>query len=338
MLDKFELAILRKSIRLLNMIPELKKVSNTNGGEYAGKCPFCRGTDRFRLQPFNAAGGIWFCRGCSDGRWQDIFVYFMRLENISFGQANNKVKSIAGVINEPVPQAVKEEFIRDTWQKTGLNFIEKARINLFKPEGQPAREWLHYRGLNDETIESWGLGCNLTSHYQAASEWGGNGKDIFFPAGVVIPCYTEFLHYIKIRQLTYTKVENKNHIIRGSQGYLFGGKSCQKALTAFLFESELDAILGWQHFPGAGYCSLPAGRPMKNEYLPVLSNVKDVIVAYDNDLPGQIAADELCKMNHFFKADKLPHGKDLTEFALAGGDVFSFLYEQIGKIPGEFNG
>ena len=32
-------------------VPSIKRVANTNGGEWAGPCPFCGGEDRFRVWP-----------------------------------------------------------------------------------------------------------------------------------------------------------------------------------------------------------------------------------------------------------------------------------------------
>ena len=34
----------------------LRKVAATNGGEWAGPCPFCGGDDRFRLWPQHPGG------------------------------------------------------------------------------------------------------------------------------------------------------------------------------------------------------------------------------------------------------------------------------------------
>ena len=46
----------------------LKRVSSKNGGEYAGPCPFCGGTDRFRVWPHASEGGHYKCFGPAEGR------------------------------------------------------------------------------------------------------------------------------------------------------------------------------------------------------------------------------------------------------------------------------
>ena len=69
---------------------DLKRVSSTNGGEYAGSCPFCGGIDRFRVQPYHSEGGRWWCRGCGEGRWHDVIDYVMRRNGIDFLTALDK--------------------------------------------------------------------------------------------------------------------------------------------------------------------------------------------------------------------------------------------------------
>ncbi len=327
-----DLDALRGSINLLNVISgEFKKVADTCGGEWAGACPLCGGKDRFRIQPF-FEGGRWWCRGCGDGRWHDVFAYLMKKENITFPEAVQRAKNLTGIANKPPDQP--EPFDRDVWQSRARAFIQECDKNLTKPNNTIILEWLHNRGLHDETLELFHIGLNPTTVYIPAKEWGGTGKDICLPAGVVIPCVDNQVHYIKIRRIPHDK-GSKYHLVRGSQGWLFGGKTCADALTAILYESELDALLGWQHLPGVGHVSLPAGQSMKDIYLPILGNVQDVIIAYDNDEPGQTAADELGKIKHFYKADRLPHGKDLTDYFIGGGDVVEYLYSNIGKIPGD---
>ena len=65
---------------------------------------------------------------------------------------------------------------------------------------------------------------------------------------------------------------------------------------------------------------------------PMFEHIDDVIVAFDEDEPGQQAADKLCKLSHFWKAPHLPEGKDLTEYHQRGGDVFEYLFNAVGVI------
>ena len=44
-------------LQIIGMDTQLKKVATTGGGEFAGPCPFCGGTDRFRVQPNKELSG-----------------------------------------------------------------------------------------------------------------------------------------------------------------------------------------------------------------------------------------------------------------------------------------
>lgn len=67
---------------------ELARVASTNGGEYAGPCPFCGGVDRFRVQPRAAHGGRWWCRQCSpDQRWRDAIAYVRQRDGLELPAA-----------------------------------------------------------------------------------------------------------------------------------------------------------------------------------------------------------------------------------------------------------
>jgi hypothetical protein len=57
---------------LLDLLPGLKRVSSSGGGEYAGPCPFCGGTDRFRCWPVK--GRAW-CRQCG---WKGDAIQLLR--------------------------------------------------------------------------------------------------------------------------------------------------------------------------------------------------------------------------------------------------------------------
>ncbi len=60
----------------------LKKVATTNGGEYAGPCPWCGGEDRFRVWPEE---GRWWCRACH--RKGDPAGYIMQRDGVSYPEA-----------------------------------------------------------------------------------------------------------------------------------------------------------------------------------------------------------------------------------------------------------
>lgn len=74
-------------INLLDLVQQdvpLRQAATTNGGEYAGPCPWCGGQDRFRVWPHRQRPG-WWCRGC--GRSGDAVGYVMQRHGVGYPEA-----------------------------------------------------------------------------------------------------------------------------------------------------------------------------------------------------------------------------------------------------------
>src|SRR5215813_3575780 len=88
---------------LLDLVPQdvpLRRVANTNDGEYAGPCPGCGGKDRFRVWPRE---GRYWCRGC--GRRGDTIQYLRHFHGLSFAEA----KRVLGLADTPCSHAERTE-------------------------------------------------------------------------------------------------------------------------------------------------------------------------------------------------------------------------------------
>lgn len=161
-------------INLLDLIgtdTTLKRVANTNNGEYHGPCPFCGGKDRFIVQPFTCEGGRWSCRQCTP-RWQDAIAYVMRRDtNGSFKEAlkvlelstsrdmprqNRPMSNVPGslrkdypALNEPGWQAGAQAFVttakRRLWSSVGLLTLAARILVAFDADenkaGDVAADW-----------------------------------------------------------------------------------------------------------------------------------------------------------------------------------------------------
>src|SRR5712692_6483988 len=89
------------SYSFLNLHPDMRRVSSSGGGEYAGPCPFCGGKDRFRCWP--AKGRAW-CRQCG---WKGDAIQLLRdRDGLSFTEA----KRALGLSIEPASrQAIAKQ-------------------------------------------------------------------------------------------------------------------------------------------------------------------------------------------------------------------------------------
>jgi DNA primase len=319
-------------LQLINHDTRLKKVARTGGGEWAGPCPFCGGNDRFRVQPFHPDGGRYYCRGCGDNYWHDVIDYVMNRDHIEFQEALSKLapgEIITPIENEPI---TSKEIVRSQWVQASYEFLERCIDNLWGNEGKGARNYLYWRGLNDDSMKHWLLGYNPADSHGILEEWGisGDGK-LFLPKGIVVPCHdAEGLHYLKIRRRTG---KPKYLVLKGGKSWPFGLSTYLDTAYGYLFEGEFDVMLAYQTgFTGVGYASLPAGQPIRIDYQFFFNGIEDVIVALDSDPEGHKAAEDICKLPHFHKAAPYPIGNDLTEYYQHTGSlekVFSYLYRQL---------
>jgi DNA primase len=331
-------SIIKQNTNILDLISKdtlLKRVAGTGGGEWAGPCPMCGGKDRFRVQPYHPNGGRWYCRGCGEGRWHDVIDYNQARDHVDFKEALFQLaptdfNAHRQEHREPRLQAESNEINLAQWMTTAHEFLDDCINNLWGDKGEGALKYLHERGLSDGTLKRWMIGYHPYDGYGDSQEWGISGpRKLWIPKGIVIPCQDEEgLHYLKIRQRVG---KPKYHIIKGGRPWLFGAQTFIDKLIAFLFEGEFDVMLAWQTGYKLGYGSLPAGQKFKPEWGHFFDSLEDLIIAYDNDKEGQKASDRLCKLSpQFHKAMPFPFGNDLTDYFIKGGDVFEWIYQEVG--------
>lgn len=328
---------IKRKVDILGLIgsaTELKKVASSEGGEWAGACPFCGGEDRFRVQPNHPDGGRWYCRGCGNNKWHDAIDYIALRDGVDFMGA---METLEGPQEKTVIAApVKPAADPSKWGDAAYQFVEDSASCLWTDEGKAALEYLHGRGLNDDTLRYWAIGFNPLEGYGSPREWGVEEK-VFLPRGIIIPCWKHSLAdivYVKVRR---SSGEPRYQQVKGSKQWLFGGFTYIDQGVGFLFESELDVLLAWQTGLSCGYAAMPAGQKIHDEYFQYFKDIDYLIVAYDNDAPGQDAADKIVRRSRqFYFAHPLPAGKDLTEYYQTTrnlDDVTEWLYAQLEWLP-----
>ena len=115
----------------------LKRVSASEGGEYAGPCPMCGGKDRFHVQP---ARGRWLCRRCT-GKWSDAIALHRALRHSTFEEA---VRALCGgdlahtssdrrhTVAQPVePASAVSTPPSPAWQNRARDVIAEAQRQLW---------------------------------------------------------------------------------------------------------------------------------------------------------------------------------------------------------------
>jgi DNA primase len=130
-----------------------------SGKNYTGFCPFPSNTRTPAFVIFPDTG-TWRCFGqCNEGG--DIFSYVMKKESWDFSEALHYLAERVGVeLKPPTPQeqaaAEEHDHLRELLEEAVV-FYRHQLLNT--SAGKAALEYMHQkRGINDETLEAFGLG------------------------------------------------------------------------------------------------------------------------------------------------------------------------------------
>jgi hypothetical protein len=276
-------------LALLSRDTNLRRVASTNGGEWAGPCPWCGGTDRFRVWP-NAARPRYWCRRC--GRSGDAIQYLRDRYGLGFREACEKLgleprePGISAPELRPRAQPLSAPPAR--WQERAKAFIQESQAALWSVQGGKALAWLHGRGLKDDTIRSAGLGYNWEDRREGGELWGLE-RDVWLPRGIVIPW--QISNQVWALSIRRPAGEPKYCQVAGSSNALYGADSLQAGSAAVLVEGVFDALAVKQaagDLAAAVACGTGGARHPRWIAKLALCNV--VLVAFDADDAGEKAA------------------------------------------------
>lgn len=241
-------------MNLINLLVDdgnvLRRIASTNGGEYAGACPFCGGNDRFRVWPKHKGGRFW-CRVC--GKSGDAIQYLHDFRGLSFWNACHEL-NITPALSRTDYRREKPTFTpkeltapNDVWQSRATAFMEQAQSTLWTDAGTDARVFLLGKGLTDDSMREVRLGWNPTDVFLDRETWGlpfekndkDNPRKLWLPAGLVIPCFTggEIIR-LRIRR---PEGEPRYVLVPGSVVKPMTWGMDKKAVI--IVESELDGLL-----------------------------------------------------------------------------------------------
>ena len=361
---------INQTFDLLTLVEQDTALRRTGAGWWAGPCPFCGGVDRFTLKQ-TASGWRWFCRHCGGDRYHTPVDYIMQRQACTFPSAlawiNGMSTNHSTVDFTPDKSGVKSTKITTTtssigdlpmeedkgiWQARGLAYLQACKAALWTEPGEQALNWLHLRGLKDDTLHHYHIGYNPKDAYDPLPLWGfpeptGGGRHaVWLPRGIVIPCWEDSqLWYLKTRRpltrVQERKSQQKYVKVKGSQAGLFGAWNLRGAWLAVLTEGELDCmLLDLQAGDLAGVATLGSATDRINRldlstWGKWLLYVAHFLVAYDLDVPGEKGLHALVsftKRAHQAVLPTLPGVKDITDFHLAGGDLGDWLCRTVEQL------
>jgi DNA primase catalytic core, N-terminal domain len=316
-----------------------------------GPCPLChQGRDRFIIWPYGDAynpNPRFYCgihgNGC--GAHGDVISFVQQLKG--YQTAREAIRDlyemgfVVGGASASRYIPVQEKGTPSAqWQKQGQALVHAAQKYLWLAVGTKALDYLHKRGLTDETIKQYRIGYWPQWQEQRSALWGlVSAKDqtstIWIRSGIIIPTFERnTLWKITIRILEYTSKElasvkeTGKHLPRyrqvpGSCNSLFNVDAILPVQPVFLTEGEFDAMLGQQETDLPFVATGSTSGSMLARWITRLGLASHLLLAFDNDGgKGAQAAQAWCKIF----ADKallwLPTvTKDVTDMWLQQQDI-----------------
>lgn len=155
------------------------------GREHSGLCPFHNEkTPSFTV---NDEKGFFHCFGC--GAHGDVIGFAMRIDNLSFPEA---VEKLAGEAGLEMPRFTPQERERAQRQQTLYDVVEAAcawfQKQLEAPTGKSGLAYLRGRGLTAETVAKFRLGYapDARQALKSALKAAGIDENLLLEAGLIV--------------------------------------------------------------------------------------------------------------------------------------------------------
>ncbi len=321
-------------------VPGLKRAGKT----YKACCPFHQ--EKTPSFTCSSEKGLFYCFGCQEGG--DIIAFLMKMENLSFREALERLADQAGIDYQPFEAMSGEEQHRANVRKV-LDFARQYyHKNFMSRAGDHARAYVKSRQLTKETCEHFELGLSAAQGMlTTAAKQAGYTEPDLKDAGLCIQTQYGLKEYFRNRLMfpiwnqrgdtvgfggrilgegdpkylnsPETILFTKSHVLYGLN---FAGPAIRKANRAVLLEGYMDVI--GCHQAGVEYTVAPLGTSFTNEHARLLKRyTQNVIVLFDPDEAGLKAALRgaliLTEEGLFVKVASLPDGLDPDEYIIKYG-------------------
>ena len=361
----------RSAVNIADFIGQYVQLKKA-GKNLFGLCPFHE--ERTPSFSVNEQKQIFHCFSC--GRGGNVFSFIMDLENLSFPEAVIKVADF-GHIDLPAtytaqsqPAAPKDQQQADLLQLYADSAKMYQHILVNTALGEPALKYLHDRGLDDETIKTFGIGYAPANQllldffkehqtdYQLLRQSGlfienqaGELRDRFVDR-VLFPIKDASGRVIAFSGRILKKSPNEPKYLNSPETKLFNKRSVlfnfdlargaiRQQKSVVLFEGFMDVIAAYRSGIQNGVASM--GTSLTDEQIYMLERVTDTLyVCYDSDMPGQKATDRALKLlsgNSRLKLGviQMPDGMDPDEYRRANGqEKFVQVFEDGQQTPTAF--
>ncbi len=315
------------------------------GREWVGLCPFHQEkTPSFAV---NEQKQSWFCFGCQQGG--DIFDFVQRIEKVDFPAALRMLADTAGV---ELPERAPGERRRSELRRRLIELNELAgkyyRYVLSSlAAGEPGRELLRQREIEDDVASRFGLGyapggSGLSAYLRKRSLSAGDAQQAglvrrdgldAFQQRLVVPIRDARGSTLAFTGRTVLAGEQRKYVnTRETEVYsksrvLFALDLARPVIEerghAVLMEGQFDVITGHQR--GVGNAVASSGTALSEDQVRLLRRYTDeLVLVFDQDSAGRQAtqrATELAARHGFHvRVARLPGAaKDPDEYLRSGG-------------------
>jgi len=362
---------IRSAVNIADFIGQSVQLKKA-GKNLFGLCPFHE--ERTPSFSVNEQKQIFHCFSC--GRGGNVFSFVMDLDNLSFPEAVAKVAEF-GHIDLPAsytassqPAAPKDQLQSDLLDLYADSAKMYQHVLVNTELGEPALTYLHERGLDDDTIATFGIGYApknqllldfFKAHqvdYQLLRQSGlfienqaGELRDRFVDR-VLFPIKDASGRVIAFSGRILKKSPDEPKYLNSPETKLFNKRSVlfnfdlargaiRQQKSVVLFEGFMDVIAAYRAGIQNGVASM--GTSLTNEQIYMLERVTDQLyICYDSDLPGQKATDRALTLlgdNSRLNLGvvQMPDGMDPDEYLRsAGAEKFQQVFESGKQTPTAF--
>jgi DNA primase len=292
-------------------------------------CPFHE--DRRPSLTLMPDGEHWKCFGC--GKSGDAIDWVRNRRELSFHEAvsflqSNNIRCSVGTGSSPHSErTVRERSPDSAWQRRAGKVAADCVSRLHEVAGIQALDWLRERGLTPHTLRQWWIGFNPENQ-----EMHG----LWVAKGITLP----WLHKGNVEAINIRRPDHalKYRMVAGStRNGLYLGDAIRPGLPTLLVEGEFDALLGWQEVGdvmNVATLGSASARPDTRAIAHLLASPL-ILLAYDKDGAGTEGMRAWQRITQRAYPVCLPRGNDLTEFVQKGGDVGSWIHEELERVRGQ---
>lgn len=234
-------------------------------GQTATKCPLH--DDKTPSLSINIISGLWVCHaGCGKGNFQQFKNEYTK---------RNHVDSQLLTFRKPTDTLVQRENPYPLMPETLVTRLNESIDGFHSALNSEARTYWHQRGIKDEVLNKMKIGYKPTSKLYVIPYFDENGNCYFYKCISPNKAAKEFWYPTSI-----------------TKPRLYNIAAIREAETSgaalVIAEGERDALILIQE--GHLCVGCPGADAFKQEYVKLIANVKDVIIAFDHDDAGRKGA------------------------------------------------